>query len=201
MAFGLSACASIRIAPPLGGVRSAVALPATRLPDRHRRTVFTWEYREKIFSARGEGVARIAPPDSVRLDFFLQNGAAGGAVIMIGDSLFAPAQDEATRYLPPVTLLWASLGRLTATAPDTVVAIDGDTLRADIGEHPRWRVAFRDGWLARVEHVEDGRVTEYAVRRDSLHVEYHHARPARTLRLAIIRHLEESAFDATIWRR
>lgn len=122
-------------------------------------------------------------------------------MIVIGDSLFAPAQDEATRYLPPVTLLWASLGRLTAVAPDTFVVVDGDTVRADIGRNLVWRASLSADRLTRLERIESGRVLEYVVRTDSLHVEYHRARPGRTLRLAITRQLEDSVFDETIWRR
>jgi hypothetical protein len=92
------ACASIPRAAPLTGTPAPRSLPSTALSSGYRRTVFQWEYREKIFRAHGEGVARIAPPDSVRLDFFLENGAAGGFVILLGDSLFAPAQDDAARF-------------------------------------------------------------------------------------------------------
>lgn len=146
-------------------------------------------------------MARVAPPDSVRLDFFLQNGAAGGFVILLGDSLFNPAQDDAARYIPPATLLWSTFGRLTAMGGDTVVVVDGDTLRTDIGQQPTWRAAFGGGKLVRLDRIDDHRIAEYVVRSDSVHVEYHHARPGRTLRLTITRQFEESAFDEAIWRR
>ena len=41
-------------------------------------------------TARGEGVARIASPDSVRMDFFLGGGLGSGAAVLIGDSLSGP---------------------------------------------------------------------------------------------------------------
>jgi hypothetical protein len=188
-------------ATPLTGTPAPRILPVTALARGHRRIVFTWEYREKFFGAHGEGVARIAPPDSVRLDFFLENGAAGGYVLLLGDSTFTPAQDEAARYIPSVTLLWATLGRLTPQAADTTVAVDGDTLRAEIGHSPVWRAAFVAERLVRVEQINRERIAEYVVRSDSTHVVYRHTKPGRSLRLTITRQVEDSAFDEAIWRR
>lgn len=189
------------MAGPLSGTPAPRRLPSTALPAHYQRLIFEWEYREKIFRARGEGVARIAPPDSIRLDFFLQNGTAGGFVVVLGDSVFAPAGDDAARYIPSGTLLWATLGRLTAAGPDTTVAVDGDTLRTDIGRGPTWRAAFVGERLVRVERIDDERVGEYVVRPDSLRVLYRQVRLGRSLRLTITRLLEDSAFDEAIWRR
>jgi len=46
--------------------------------------VFQWELVDGEITARGDGVARIASPDSVRLDFFLGGGMGGGAAVLIG---------------------------------------------------------------------------------------------------------------------
>ena len=59
---------------------------------------------------RGEGVARIAPPDSARLDFFV-NGEGTGHALLIGDQIRLQSGQGAMRdFLPPAPLLWAALG-------------------------------------------------------------------------------------------
>ena len=119
-------------------------------------------------SGRGEGAARIASPDSARLDFFLAGGF-GGAAILIGDSLDAPGGDMVRRFIPPPTLMWAALGRVALpNLPDTVDSvIDGiDVLRADIGNPVAWRLTFHGDTLVRAERVDGGRVAEWVERTD-----------------------------------
>jgi hypothetical protein len=195
---GIAACAPR--AGPLVGLPTARRLPPTSLPPGRRRVVFRWDYHERVFSARGQGVARIAPPDSVRLDFFLENGAAGGDVILIADSLAVPGQNEARRYLPPVPLLWAALGRITVSAADTTVRLDGDTLRADIGRDTTWRVTFGGEGPVRLRRIVHGRIEDDVERTDSTRVVYRQPRAGRTLVLTVLGRFEESAFDAAIWR-
>jgi hypothetical protein len=175
-------------------------LPATPLPPGYRRLVFRWEYRERLGSARGEGVARVAPPDSVRIDLFLDNGSHGGFVILIADSLTAVANDEARRSFPPGPMLWAALGVVRVTGADTAVVMDGDTLRADVGHDPTWRVTFGPSALVRLERIVRGRVEETVERADSLGVVYRQPAAGRTLVLAIRQVVRESGFDASIWR-
>ncbi len=144
-------------------------------------------------------MARIASPDSVRIDLFLENGSSGGLVILIGDSLRA-LQDEARRSLPPEPLLWAALGVVRVTAADTIARQDGDTLRVEIGRDPVWRMAFRGRALGRMERISGGRVEEMVERSDSTRVVYRQPAAGRSLVLTIRRVLPETGFDAAIWR-
>jgi len=175
-------------------------LPESTLPPGYRRIVFQWEYHERVFSGRGQGVARIAPPDSVRIDLFLQNGASGGYVVVIGDSLRGPEGADTRRFLPPVPLVWAALGRVTMVAADTTVRVDGDTLRADIGRDPTWRVTFGRESPVRVERLAHNRIEESVERIDSTRVVYRQSRAGRVLALTVTARYPESAFDAVIWR-
>lgn len=193
-------CASAPRAGPLTGVPVAAGVPDTKLRPGHRRIIFGWEYKERVFSARGEGVARIAPPDSLRIDLFLDNGSSGGFVILIGDSLTALAQDDARRSLPPEPLLWATLGVVRVTAPDTVARQDGDTLRVEIGRDPIWRLAFAAKTLGRMERITGGRIEQTVERRDSTRVVYRQPAAGRSLVLTIRRVIPEPGFDAAIWR-
>ena len=149
---------------------------------------------------RGEGVARMAAPDSVRLDLFLGGGFGGGRAYLIGDRLDAPGGDMVKRYLPPAPLLWAAFGRLRVpNVPDTTARVDGKTLRADIGRNPQWRASVVEGQLVRLERIDDGRLQEWVERRASGTVLYKHEVSKRTLTIRITRTDDNAAFDATIW--
>lgn len=195
-----SGCASAPRAGPLTGVPVATGIPDTRLPPGYRRLIFAWEYKERVFSAKGDGVARIAAPDSVRIDLFLENGASGGYVIMIRDSIVALAQEEARRSMPPAPLLWATLGVVRVTAADTVARQDGDTLRVEIGREPAWRMSFGSRLLGRMERIAGGRIEQTVERTDSTRVVYRQPGAGRSLVLTIRRFISEAGFDAAIWR-
>jgi hypothetical protein len=169
------------------------------MPGRWK-IVFTWVLSDQEMTGRGDGVARIATPDSVRLDFFLAGGFGGGAAVLIGDSLQAPGGDLVKRLIPPPTLLWAALGRAAPPAlTDTVVRLEGTTLRADFGNPVAWRLTYHGDTLVRGEHVEKGRVVEWVVRADSSHLEYRNAGARRSLQLTITRVERVEGFDASIW--
>lgn len=187
---------------PLPGVATPAVLPQGELPPGHRRVVFRWELEDADLSARGEGAARIAPPDSTRLDFFLAGGVASGAAILIGNDLRLPSRgdDLARRIVPPPPLLWGALGRLALPVMrDTVARVDGDTLRADIGTPVAWRVTFVRDTLRRVERVDGGRVVEWVDRFADGRVRYRHAVSRRQLDLFITRSDDVIAFDSAIW--
>ena len=129
-----------------------------------------------------------------------ENMANAGYVILVGDSLVAVAQDEARRSLPPEPLLWATLGVVRVTAPDTTARQDGDTLRVEIGRAPAWRMAFIGRALGRMERIVTGRIEQTVVRTDSTRIVYRQPAAGRTLTLTIRRFIAETAFDAAIWR-
>lgn len=167
----------------------------------HRKIVFQWELKDQDMTARGDGVARIAFPDSVRLDFFLGGSYGGGAAVLIGDSLAVPGPDFVRRLVPPRALLWASLGRLDLPAErDTVVRVDGATVRADIGSPVHWRVSYQGDSLSRLERVDGGRIQEWVERGTANRVQYRHESSGRTLSLVIQRSDAVSAFASSIWR-
>jgi hypothetical protein len=196
-----ASCAPPRIVPLQGAPVPAQQLPKGILPDGNRQVVFKWELRDGDINARGDGVARIASPDSVRLDFFLGGGFGGGAAVLIGDSLQVPGPDAAKRMVPPRALLWAALGRLDIPAePDTVVRVDAGVLRADIGAPVRWRATFHGDTLTRLERVDGGRLQEWVERGADRSVQYRNEAARRTLSLVIQRSDAVPPFDPAIWR-
>ena len=197
--FVLDACAPR--AGSLTGTPAPARFPSAELPRGNQRIVFRWDYVDQALAAKGEGVARVTSPDSVRMDFFLDGGLGGGYAIVIGDSISTPGGDQVRRYLPPVSLLWAALGRLAVPAlPDTVAKVDGGALRADIGRNPAWRVTFIGDRLTRLERIVDGRRLEW-VSRDGADIRYQNERSSRSLTLKISSSNEAPPFDPAIWRR
>ena len=197
----MGALSCVPKAPPLRGTVAPAQLPPTDLPPGYRKVVFTWSYSDPDFGMRGEGVARIAPPDSVRLDFFVGGGLGGGRALLIGDDVRTPADDAVRRMLPPVPLLWATLGRLRLpVVPDTAVRVDGDTLRADIGRDPTWRSTFVHERLRGLQLIDGTRLEQWVARDTLGNVRYEHTRRQRRLQLRVQRVEAVTDFDATIWR-
>jgi hypothetical protein len=219
--LGAVACVPPRVLP-LSGVPTTMHLPTATLPPGHERLVFRWHYHDPDIEAVGDGSARLAAPDSARLDFVADHGMGGGYALLFGDTLVAPSAGVFRRYLPPVPLLWAGVGRLAVPpAVDTVVRLDGDTLRADIGalaaqaatahgggdRQPVWRVAFVAGQLVALARLTGGRVREAVTRRPESEgsggseVKYDALGGRRTLTLTRVRSEAVSGFDEAIWRR
>ncbi len=186
---------------PLSGAPAPARMPTPRIAAGHWEMMFSWELEDPELGGKGEGVARIAAPDRVRLDFFLAGGFISGAAVVIGDSLRLPSLEVVRRLIPPPPMLWAALGR-SALPPvaDTVVRIDGGLLRADLGRPTEWRVTFRGDSLIRVDRIRGGRLVEWIERTDSSQIRYRNESARRTLTLRIKSIHEVPEFDASIWR-
>jgi hypothetical protein len=155
--------------------------------------------QDRDITARGEGVARIAGPDSARLDLFLAGGFGAAAAVLIGDSLRVTGGSLARRFVPPVPLLWATLGRnAVPSLRDTTARIDAGLLRVDIGSPTSWRLTFRGDSLIRLERVTDSHIAEW-VERSGASIRYRSEEARRALSLTIKRVEEVPAFDAQIW--
>lgn len=187
---GLGMIGCVPAAAPLAGAPAsrAARLPRVELPLVARRVTFTWRYDEQDgVSARGDGVARITPPDTAQLQFFLAGGFGGGTARLTGNNLDVPNRDIVGRLLPAPPLLWAALGRVALpAAADTTLRQSGDTLRGDIGRAPTWRVTLVRDSLRLVERIDNGRVTE-RLERAADHVMYRHEIERRTLRIDVVR--------------
>jgi hypothetical protein len=196
----LVAVACVPKLAPLGGTPVASdRLPRSTVPLGHHKIVFTWALEDRDMSAKGDGVARVAWPDSARLDFFLAGGFGSGAAVLLGDSLQAPGGDLVRRLVPPPPLLWAALGRVALpNLRDTVIRVQDSTLRADVGQPVAWRLTFRADTLVRAERVDGNRVLEW-VERSGSRVRYRNEAARRSLTLTITRMDEVSDFDASTW--
>jgi hypothetical protein len=188
-------------AAPLAGAPTPRRIPSTELPPVHRKIVFGFDYSQPDLRIRGDGVARISPPDSARLDFFV-NGQGTGHAVLVGDEIrLQDGQESMRNFLPPAPLLWAALGRLhVPPASDSSVRVDSDTLRIDIGHQPVWRATFADEKLRRLELIDGGRIPQWVSRPAAGPIRYEQPRLRRTLLLTVSRVDTVPGFDASIWR-
>ena len=187
-------------APLKGTLAPDRSLPSLTLPPDHRQIVFKWDYQEGEIAARGDGSVRTAAPDSARLDFFLGGGLGAGSALLIGDSLRSPHAELVRRFVPPTPMMWAALGRLAIPPlPDTVIRVDGDLVRADVGRPVQWRVALHGDTLVALEHIAGGKITESLTRAANGALVYQAPGARRRLELTILRN-ESGSFDASIWR-
>ncbi|HET7563996.1 MAG TPA: hypothetical protein VFJ96_03300 [Gemmatimonadaceae bacterium] len=187
-------------APALEGTVAPKRLPPTGLPPVHQKVIFQWTYSDRDFRAKGEGAARIAPPDSVRIDLFVGGGLGGASAVLIGDDVRISGDEQVRSYLPPVPLMWASLGRVAVPpAQDTSARVTGDTLRVDIGHDPRWRVMFVGDSLRRLDLIDGDRIRQWMMRQGQ-RVQYQQIQTRRMLDFTITRVDTVPAFDAAIWQ-
>ena len=199
LALGVAGC--LRTAGVLTGTRvSPASVPRVGLTGL-RQVTFRWEFNEESMVARGEGVARLASPDSARLDFFVDGGFGSGHVLVFGDRVIAPGGDLIASMIPSPPMLWAAVGRLAVPpSTDTIAAVDGTRLRADIGRDPRWRATFEGARLTLLERIENDKVTETVARSDDGTVRYTDPGARRMLRITVTRDSAVASFDASIWR-
>jgi hypothetical protein len=193
------ACAPV--ARPLTGDAAPVAaVPASAVLRQPQQVTFRWEFREEQLTIRGEGAARLAPPDSARLDLFLDGGLGSGVAYVFGDTVRARLP-MGERIIPPAALFWAAVGRLAVPPGDTTVKIVGDTIRADItSARGVFRSAFVRDSLVGLERIADGRIVERVERVGSV-VRYRQLASRRALDLTILRRANPAPFPADVWPR
>lgn len=209
LAGGLvTGCLPPRALPLRGAPATTRDLPRAMdsLPAGYHRIRFRWRYRDPQYSTSGDGVARVAFPDSARLDFFVSGPLGGsGYALLFADTLVAPGGKRMRRYLPPTPFLWATLGRLAVPpAADTVVKVDGDTVRADIGPAGGqtgtvWRASFANGELTGLARLSGGRVHGWVVREMARGRVRYDDGSRRSLTLTQVRSEPVPAFDSSVW--
>ena len=198
VAIVAAACAP-RARPLSGTLSPERKLPTIEIAPGHRRIVFRWDYEENALLAHGEGAARIASPDSARVDLYLNGGILVGRAILIGNDITATNQQQIERFLPPPPMMWAAFGRLAIPPlPDTVVTMEGDVMHADVGRPAAWRVTIANNRVMQLARISGGRIVE-VVTRDTGGRLLYEVPGRRKLWLGITRDEEGPAFEASIW--
>jgi hypothetical protein len=118
----IGACALLigcpRASPPLAPMPlapvawdSGVVWAATTAPRRHTLIRFRWKYRDAGKSYAGRAAVRIAPPDSLRIDYAGPFNWGAGAALVVGDTtVWADPEKNFRSLVPAVRMLWAGLG-------------------------------------------------------------------------------------------
>ena len=104
------------------------SIAAWTVPNGPTRPValrFKWKYRDDRQSGGGRGTLRIAPPDSMRVDWAAYLNIKTGAAVVIGDSLrwADPKEDSSSSMAQAIQLVWTALG--IVRPPDAGVATFG----------------------------------------------------------------------------
>jgi hypothetical protein len=101
---------------------SAVAWARTTFPRHGAAIRFKWRYEDRKLNAAGRGTARVAPPDSVRLDYAASLGLSSGAGVVVGDSVIWADPDQDFRsFIRGVPMFWAAIGVGRPPGPETAV--------------------------------------------------------------------------------
>lgn len=117
LALSVLACAPGRppalvpdAAPELGRAEVGAWVEAST-PTGHRTIRFRWQLQDDRGAAGGRGTARMAGPDSVRLDVVGPLGAGRGAAVVVGDTArWTEPPDIIERLVPSYPLMWAMFG-------------------------------------------------------------------------------------------
>lgn len=117
---------------------SALAWVVSTLPARHTLIRFRWKYRDRDKSYAGRATARIAPPDSLRLDYAGPFNWGAGAAVVVGDAtVWADPEKNFRSLVPAVRMLWAGLG--IARPPALGAAVFGARTEGPDSSVRTWR--------------------------------------------------------------
>lgn len=82
-------------------------------PEGHQLYRFRWQLQDERGAAGGRGTARLAAPDSVRLDVSGPLGSGRGSAVVVGDTaLWTDPDDVIERLVPSFPLMWAMFGMM-----------------------------------------------------------------------------------------
>jgi len=93
------------------------------LPASPVRYDVKWKFEQDGSSVGGRGAVRLAPPDSIRLDFEGPMGLGASSAVIIGrEVLWAEPERNFRSLLHAMPLLWASVGIAVPPEPDADLA-------------------------------------------------------------------------------
>jgi hypothetical protein len=189
--------------PVASDLREASALRAPARID------FEWQLNEAGSRVRGVGVARVEPPYRARLDLFLDNGETVIAAAVVDDELRLPpgAPDD---VLPPIELMWGTLGVFRPLAGATLIGGDrldngAERLRYGSGGGRELHYEVAGQGLAAIEVLEGTSLVEWvrltATEADEFPASatYRNLVDFRELQIVRVQVSAVESFDTAIW--
>ncbi|HET6762893.1 MAG TPA: hypothetical protein VFH27_04450 [Longimicrobiaceae bacterium] len=125
-----------------------------------RRLTFGWELDEAGARFHGRGVARVGPPDRIRLDLFGPRGETYLAAALVDETPRVPAALEGRVPMPSPALLWGVLGVVRPPAAARLVSASATQLRYDAGEQGTLEYRLENGTLRTVRRLVRGGLAE-----------------------------------------
>jgi hypothetical protein len=130
LAVAVAACASgppPSLAPsgaaPISRERVQAFVDSTQ-PRGHRLSRFKWSFKDEHSSTGGRGSARVAGPDSMRIDIAGPLGVGRAAAFVLGDSeVWVNPEKSVKDMVPNYPLLWAMFA--VALGPSDTDALNG----------------------------------------------------------------------------
>ncbi len=212
--LGLPACPGPAAVAPSGPFLPAdeaafLAFARRTLPAGPELVRFSWRSDDGRLQLAGSGAARLAPPDSLRVDIAASLGVGRATLILTADRTDARPEELVQQVVPDRFAFWAVLGVMRL--PPGAVAVE----HQEDGDRHRWRVRDRlgrltlfdvqDGALRAVTREVDGRIASTLALRRRTDGSLEGARltdVARQARLAITITAREASgpFPPEIWR-
>lgn len=122
-----SACAAPARSPapealPRVPAADAASWAAATAPTGHHLVRFRWLFNDGQASVGGQGTARMAGPDSLRLDLAGPFGIGGAAAMVVGDQArWVQPPDMIARLIPSYPLMWAMFGVIRPPPPGATI--------------------------------------------------------------------------------
>ncbi len=134
-------------------------------PTRPVALRFKWRYRDERVSGGGRGTVRMAPPDSVRVDWATSFNIKTGAAVVVGDSLrWADPKDQfSSSVAQALQLVWTALGVVRPPLAGAAVSGARDSARvvwrhAELRDTVDYRLVIAVPRTLEAEWRREGRV-------------------------------------------
>lgn len=120
------------------------AIAARTVPAASELIQLRWRYDDGDRAVSGRGAARLAPPDSLRLDISVRI-LGRATLVLAGDSTWAEPEATVLDVLPPRAIVWAIFGVVRPPGPGTRIEV------GDAADRRLYRLTAPDGLTTLLE--------------------------------------------------
>jgi hypothetical protein len=110
-------------------------------PTVHLQYDLRWRFENARGKAAGRGVARFAPPDTLRFDYRGPFGRSGSALIVGQGPVWSEPEGDVNDLIPVAPILWAALG-IVVPLDDADTVLGGKTATEEAWRYRRGEEAL-----------------------------------------------------------